>query len=188
MATLGGALAAWSNVENNMGLLFNAASGIPDMQKSGAIFDAVVAFEARLAVLNATIENDNSLSEEDKELWACLSDRLRKLYKKRHEVAHFSVIGDVPNATSIAPFFTWNKHNRNAIKSLTITQIFERSGKFSEAANAMSWFVNLVQRAKFPPPIRPQPLAEPDLIVRIRGLIAQKREAQTPQPQSSPAR
>jgi hypothetical protein len=188
MATLGAALASWSNVENNMGLLFNAASDLPDLEKAGAIFDAIVAFEARIAVLDATMANDRSFTEDEKELWACLSARLRKLYKKRHEVAHFSVPGpDVAHATAIAPFFTWNKHLRDTVKSLSIDQIAERSGKFMEAANAMSWFVNLAQRRKFLSPHHPPPLAEPPLIVRIRELVARKKEAPSRPRRSSPA-
>lgn len=177
MSALGGTLHAWSQVENGMGILFSAVSGIPNVLKSGAIFDAVVSFDGRLAVLDAAIEHDDTMLAEDKALWPHLSARLRKLYRKRHEVAHFSVIGDIENATHIAPYFTWNKFNHNAVKSLSIQQIFERSLKFNAATSAVAWFTNLVQRAKFPEGHRPLPIEEPALILHIRELASQKKAA-----------
>lgn len=179
MATIGGCLAAWSGVENGMGLAFNAISGMPNFIKAGAIFDAMVAFDVRLAVLDAAVKYDNKLSDDEKELWACFSRRLRKLYKRRHSVAHFSVVGDIENATSISPFFTWNKHLRNEVKSLTKKQIFDKSVAFSEASFAMSWFVNVFQRRAFPPEQRPDQLKEPALIAHLRDLIADKEEVPT---------
>jgi len=170
-----------------MGLVFYSISGIPTLAKAGAIFDAVVAFDARLAILDAAVANDEDLvTSEEKELWACLSAKLRKLYKQRHQVAHFSLIGDIGTAREISPYFTWNKAARNTAKSLSITQIFELSTKFNEASAAVTWFNAVLQHRKTPPERRRPLLAEPPLIPRLRELAAQKKATRQPQHPPSP--
>jgi hypothetical protein len=186
MAEVGNTLNSWSTVETGMGLLFNSLTGPANINKSYAIFDAVVSFEVRVAVLDAAIELEPLFTEEEREVWACLSARLRKLYKKRHEVAHFTIKEklDPQNASAISPFFSWNKELRSTAKFLTAAQIRERADKFDQAALAVTWFNGILQPRVIPPKAPTQPLPIPALIVRIRELLSQKKAGTSPQHQS----
>lgn len=179
MAAVGTALHGWSLIESAMGLLFSAASGIPGNKRAGAIFDTILSFEVRLAVLNTAIEWSDHLSNDERELWACLSRRVRSLYKKRHAIAHFGVSSaeDMRNGKRISPFFSWHKHNMKSEKYLTVMEIYARSNKFGEASNAVGWFVNLVQHRTLLGQSRPRLDEEPELIVRIRESLIRSQEA-----------
>jgi hypothetical protein len=180
MSNIGSALNAWSLVETGMGLVFYSVSGISSPPKAGAIYDAIVAFEGRLAMIDAAIQSDDHLiTSDEKEWWPCFSAKLRKLYKKRHQVAHFSVIPD-QSWSAISPYFTWNKAAQNAAKWLTVPQIKELSDRFEEAGSAITWFNGVLQQRMLPPERRtPQP-AEPPLIARMRDSAVQKKAAQKP--------
>jgi hypothetical protein len=183
MAAVGSCLNAWAWVENGMGLLFYNVSGIDHMARAGAIFDSVVAFEGRIAMLDAAIDHEPLLSDEEKLIWACLSRRLRKLYKRRHAVAHFSIVDESYQA--ISPFFTWNKQAKKTAKTLTIGQISERSRQFSEASAAVSWFGGHMQSRKLQIPVHPQLIEAPPLILRILELLSRSQRGDEPPDQSS---
>jgi hypothetical protein len=185
MSNIGSALNAWSLVETGMGLVFYSVSGISSLAKAGAIYDSIVAFDGRLAMIDAAIQHDEGLiTADEKEWWPCLSAKLRKLYKKRHEVAHFSVVPDAEWA-AISPYFTWNKAANNSAKWLTIAQIKERYDKFEEAGAAITWFNGILQQRMLPPERRTQQRAEPPLIAHMRDLAARKKAAQKqPRPPS----
>jgi len=168
-----------------MGILFIVGSEIPNPVLAGAVFDAIVAFEARLSVLDATCAQSTRVSPENKEIWAALSARLRKQYKRRHELAHFSIADEIATATRIAPFFTWNKHFQNGNKYLTVPQIHERTDRFNGIVKAVNWFTSEVQRAGLPKGHPGVQVPEPPLIVHIRELLAQQKAGQTPQPRPS---
>lgn len=178
MAAVGSALLSWSQAENAMGLLFSVVSGIPDPHRAGAIFDAMKSFDVRLAVLDVAAENEPALTEDEKELWACLSRRLRSLYKKRHGIAHFSVgsADEILKSERISPFFTWYKHTKKKLNYLTKAEIYARSTKFNEAGNAVTWFGDFMQRRKRPGSLPEPPLAEPVLIPRMRESIARSKQ------------
>lgn len=165
-----------------MSQLFWHVSGGTTLQKAEAIFDTVVSFETRIAILDAVVACDENLTDEEKVIWANLSTRLRKLYKKRHEVAHFGVSSpeDLVKGTRIAPFFTWGKERSKTNKYLTHDQIMVRANAFTAASRAVSWFTSTAMRRRLPLLPDAKPLQEPDLIVRIRELLAQRREGQTP--------
>jgi hypothetical protein len=188
MAAVGTALHGWSLVESAMGILFSAASCIPGNKRAGAIFDTILSFEIRLAVLNTAVEWSDHLADDERELWICLSRRLRSLYKKRHAIAHFGVSSseDMFSGRRISPFFSWHKHNMKSEKYLTIMEIYARSNKFGEASNAVGWFVNLVQHRTLPAQSRPRLDEEPELILHIRESLSRSQEAQQPPHQSSP--
>jgi hypothetical protein len=184
MSAVGTTLHAWSQVESGISQLFWHVSGT-SLHKAEAIFDTVVSFETRIAVLDAVVACEDTLSEDEKEVWTSLSVRLRKLYKKRHEVAHFGVASpeDFVSGTRIAPFFTWGKERQKANKYLTHDQIMVRANLFTAAARAVGWFGQLMMRKKLPLLPDAPPLQEPELIVRIRELLVLKKEGQTPQPE-----
>jgi hypothetical protein len=183
MSQVGHTLHFWNQVESAMGLLFTISSGISDPLKAGALFDAVIAFEARIAVLGATISHQSVLGDTEKKIWSCLSAKLRKLYRKRHEVAHFSLLPeDMLSGEGIRPYFTWNKHARQSAKYLTKPQLYERGQRFNQASQAVMWFV-AEMRTRTPPVAAPQlPNPEPQMIAHIRELLARSQQAQTEQP------
>jgi len=174
MAAVGIALNGWSQVEVAMSSLFYVVSGIDNEGKAGAIFDAVISLETRLAILDAAIENEPSVAD-DCELWAALSARIRKLYKKRHEVAHFLTPSSPQTATSISPFFSLEKHYRGTNKTLTDMEILQRAEKFGDVADAVTWFRDVwlpKVRLERPPS---EPPEEPPLISHILESLSQKK-------------
>jgi hypothetical protein len=177
MAQVGITLNAWNQVENTLGLLFKSVSQIADAKKAGSIFDAIVSFDSRLKALDAAIASSDYISEENREIWSVLSARLRRLYKKRHEVAHFTIPHDsFTTGDRISPYFTWNKHQKNTAKYLTIAQLHERSNKFTAACQAVSWFtVRASGDARVHPASVEYPPEGPVLIQHIKKLCAQKR-------------
>lgn len=185
MMAVGTAINSWNQVESGMGILFLAVSDIANPYKAGAIFDRMVSFETRLAVLDAAMEFEALISEDEKLIWTNLSARLRKNYKKRHEVAHFTTgtPEDMAEGAGIFPYFTWNKHHTSNTKLLTQPQILERSLKFSALSNCVTWFSRTAahrkQPAKFPPPSS----EEPPLIAHIRELeLLKKQESERQRP------
>ena len=184
MSSVGITLHAWSQVESGMAQLFWQVSG-SDLEKAEAVFDTIVSFETRIAVLDAVIACDGLMPEEEKEVWTSLSARLRKLYKKRHEIAHFGVASpaDIVTGARIAPFFTWGKERHKTNKYLTHDQIMVRANSFTAASRAVNWFSGFMMRKKLPLLSDSPPLQEPELIVRIRELLILKKEGQTPQPE-----
>jgi hypothetical protein len=178
MATVGFSLHAWAQVETVLGILFLEVSGIRHPYQAGAIFDSIVDFRSRLAMLDAAMEHSNA-SELELEIWTRLSARLRKLYKRRHEIAHFGISeADIVKATTISPFFTFNKLLRRTHRTLTKGQIDVRGLQFAEAGAAVRWLARAISKRKglFARPV-PGPDEEPRLIVQIRALIDRNQPA-----------
>jgi hypothetical protein len=188
LSQVGLCLNAWSQVETGMGIVFGGVSGMDNYRNACTIFDAILSFDARIAVLDTAVRIETTfLDQEDREIWAALSARLRKLYKRRHEVAHFSVdYGTMIDKPGIRPFFSWNKHAKDEAKFLSLKEMQELSDRFTEASTAIHWFNNVAQRKRLPPQFQPQPVEEPPLIAHIRESLAQKKAGQTPRHQPSP--
>lgn len=94
----------------------------------------------------AYAEADDSL--EDYHLHAnLLSKRVKKLYKKRHEVAHFLTVGRGEPGKSpvlIRPFFTWSKFLSNERAELNSKQLSEKAQKFRELSHRIQRYVQHV--------------------------------------------
>jgi hypothetical protein len=150
LKAVGAALHNWSTVEIQLSTLFAALSDIPDQKKAHALFAAILSFEARLAVCDRLMELE-SLDELHGLMWTKMSARLSKFYKKRHEVAHFT-IGYVGDEEVINPFYTQEKWIFGKVRHLTVAQIRERSEKFIQLHMAVGWFANCAfkRRANFP--------------------------------------
>lgn len=150
LKAVGAALHNWSLVEIQLSTLFAALSDVPDQNKAHAIFAAILSFDARLAVCDRLMKLEN-LDELHKEMWTKMSARLSKFYKKRHEVAHFTV-GYSGDEEVINPFFTQEKWIYENVRHLTVAQIRERSEKFVQLHLAVHWFSNCAfkRRAQFP--------------------------------------
>jgi hypothetical protein len=187
LVAVGAALGAWSKVESRLNLLFGVISGIHLRAKAGAVMDAIISFEARLAVCDRLMSLDIKDDPLELEMWARLSAKLRKFYLKRHEIAHFTLVvsqrKDGSHFPQISPFFSYEKWVTDKAKFLDQKQIEERLLKFLDIQDAMQWFVGrALARAK--PKKYPMPDdEEPPLIVHIRELasrILEEREQPPP--------
>ena len=178
------ALAAWSNVEVQLAMLFAVLSGIQDVRdnrlnpKAHTIFDAVINFDARLSIIDALMAEE-ALTPLEAETWARGSNKFRKLYKKRHALAHFAISSNPTNPLApeiewdhaIMPFFTLGSIMRGTAKTLSASQILDRTPKFAEAANAISYFTEVASRRRGKPADSPTP--EPPLVARLRASASQ---------------
>lgn len=188
LSAIAGALAAWSKVEMKLALLFGIISTIPDRAKANAVFDAVVSFDARLAICDRLMPLQQ-FSELELEMWARMSAKLRKSYKKRHEVAHFTlgfddIAKDGFNKPLIMPYFTWEKWLSRNAPTLDRSQVEERLQKFTEIEAAVQWFALLAIAIEKPTELHELEHEEPPLIPHIRALAVQILEERKKPPRS----
>ena len=97
-------------------------------------YEAVISLEARLAMVMAFIEADSSLNVEYLPHFSTLRTRILKLYKKRHEVAHFTVVARAKDSgfkSFIRPFFKWSDFILNKGPELDAQQLMERAQSFN---------------------------------------------------------
>lgn len=198
------ALINWTFVEIQLAQLFAIVSDIQDAgtlalnRKAHAIFDAIISFDARLAVVDALMAEEG-LSPLETETWAKLSSRLGKLYKRRHSLAHFTfsaIIGHEPNKSpphdhdgwdwGLAPFFTMGSMMRGTSTRLTIEQVRERDLHFHEAHRSLDYMTQKARERRGRQLSNPMP--EPPLVARLRALASQSLEERQKQQKSSPPR
>lgn len=104
---VGECLAVWSQVEHSLRNLFVAIME-GDMSRTLTAFAAVISFETRLQMVNALIERD--VDDAFRTSWNALSNKLSDLHKRRHRVAHFTIIYDATSERHhLHPFFSIGK-------------------------------------------------------------------------------
>lgn len=176
---VGRGLHCWSLVEMALADLFQAMVGYPNANPH-ALFNAVINFDTRLTLCDKAMEFAD-LDPVEREMWIKLSAKLTKFYKRRHEIAHFSV----GKEGVILPFVTtanWQDKNRT---KLNAGQIRERAFKFLELEMALKWFADLMPRTRMPLQRQHlQPHEEPPPVVRLRALAVQSLEERESPPQS----
>jgi hypothetical protein len=112
---VGQCLARWSMVEHALARLFAALMGAADPNLTSTAFDAVISFETRLDMVNAVAERSQDVLF--RESWNALHNKLSKLYRKRHQVAHFTILYNVTERKhTLHPFFSF-KNLRSPILS-----------------------------------------------------------------------
>jgi hypothetical protein len=123
------------------------------------------------------------------EMWARMSARLLKTYKKRHEMAHFTIVS-TNGEIGISPFLTYEKileAQGGPPKTLTEKQLRERVARFTAAIAAVSWFKNRAAYRRQESYVGPQPpLEEPPFVSQLRQLAIQTLEERKLQPKSPP--
>jgi hypothetical protein len=187
LRAIGQALSNWSAVELQLSALFNMISDIRDTDKAAALFSAIIAFDARLAVVDRLMSMEKADAIE-MEMWARMSARLSKFYKKRHELAHFSVDHDAAENPVISPFLSLDKIFNQTRRHLTVVEISERSAKFIELHMTIHWFMNRAYaRRASSKEGRERPLKETPLVPRLRELASQILEERKRPPKPSPA-
>lgn len=189
------ALAQWGTLEVQIAGLFRSLSDIRPailrrVPKAYTIFDAIISFDGRLAVIDALMAEEE-ITPLEAETWNRFSKRLRKLYKRRHGLAHFvlSETGDDVQDRGkwnheIIPFFSLSALLDGKVneRALGVNQIKEREQHFGEAAAAISYFIEQAEARRGRPLDSPMP--EPPLVARIRETASQilEERARKPQP------
>jgi hypothetical protein len=188
LACVGQALGNWSAIELQLAIVFGHASQMPK-EKARALFDGIISFDIRMSILD-TIMALEQVDEIEAEMWRRMSARLTRLYKKRHEVAHFIVIND-PDALKIGPFVSYDKIHRGAVKRLTIAEISARSKKFAQQVHLVSWFALRALERHTPGGIGLQlaPATHPNAIplrdLAIRTLEGRRSQPRQPAPEDT---
>lgn len=187
-AAIGNALDTWSRVELELSNLFAQIADMKERDKALALFGGIIGFEIRLSIVNKLMRFE-PLSDLDRATWDKLSARISKYYKKRHQLAHFSVVSK--DATwFISPFMTWESWGKDPLPMLSIAQIEERTASMKELAASLNWFFNHVFFRRWTEqggePL-PQPMQEPPLILRLRALAIQSLQTQSLPPEPSQA-
>lgn len=135
---IGECLHAWSWVELetvNLYMVLNSISRQNLTHPSRAAFEAVISLEVRLAIIGAYVAADSPIRDDYLSHYKSLSSRIFKLYKKRHEVAHFMVVRrDTKTGLQVAiqPFFSASTYAQKNGTELSVSQIAERLELFKK--------------------------------------------------------
>jgi len=169
---VGHALSLWTQVEVTLTQLFHILSGILETNRAYALFDSVISLDARLAMCDTLMKMDG-LSKLDLKIWSIYKANIGKLYKKRHSIAHFSMIAHNGNF-SVAPFYTVDKLFQHKQVLLSRTDIECLGKSFSELASATFWFYGEARRRRGT--LEGGSMQEPPLIVQFRASACQVLE------------
>jgi hypothetical protein len=175
---VGTALSCWSGFEVRLTHLFAVLTDMPDQAKACALFDTIISFEVRLALCDRLMLSDDC-DERHKAIWTKFKPRIEKLYKKRHGIAHFSIV----EATSkrgkrtvhLSPFLSQTKLVEGSASLLSAKDLKSRADEFDEAREAIEWFwaEARYRRGQCAEP----PQTTPPLILRFEGSISQNPQA-----------
>ena len=151
---VGETLHAWSIVETELTHLFMAMHAQPwndFVHPLRAAFEAVISLEARLGMIGATAGADKQLNDRYPAHFQPLKVKLLKSYRKRHEVAHFTLVGRADATRQvhlIRPFFNWAKFQANEGVELDLKQIRERKEAFFRLSERVLQHRQYVARRK----------------------------------------
>ena len=139
LLAVGECLHAWSGVEVELSNLYMILHGIKRDEfdhPTRAAFEAVNSLEVRLAMLVAYVTADLSIRDRYLPHVKALNTQVFKLYKKRHEVAHFMVVGRQRKTGRvqpiIRPFFTVDVFQQQRGTELDLDQVTQRVGKIGD--------------------------------------------------------
>jgi hypothetical protein len=189
------ALSAWSSVEIQLSQLFGILADMQDVRdnnlnpKALAVFDAIISFGTRRTVIDALMAHEG-LTPLEAQTWRLFSARLMKLYKRRHELAHFVFSGTpidlkqnpVQLNYAVAPFFTLSSAMKRQFKSLTADQIKERADHFAEMTQGIGYLTEQAKMRRGQQLNNPMP--EPPRVTLLREAASRKLEelARRPEP------
>ncbi|WP_157220616.1 hypothetical protein [Flavisphingomonas formosensis] len=154
-AEVGECIHAWSTVENEITILFMVLNERPWIEFAHplrAAFEALISLEARLDVIRVYISADDSVNEKYTDHYKKLHSRILKAYRKRHEIAHFALVGR-ENQTGemrefVRPFFKMKSFQENSGTELDLKQIVERKQKFYLLGERVKQHVQYVGKIK----------------------------------------
>lgn len=183
---IGHALSEWTKVEMSMTYVFTSvmdtssipvtqglilwANEEPGRRMAHTVINAIIGFDARADVITATIA-ESDLASELKAFWPAIAQRLKKKYKKRHEIAHFMISNieqeDGSWVAMVTPFAT--SVGSYSEKRLSANDVIIRKDTFRELGETLAWFRSQVecQRGRNTAPLLP----EPPLVQRVRQFL-----------------
>ncbi len=189
LAAAGRCLQTWSGAELYLAHFF-ANLHIPHSMGNDALdalraaFDAVVAFEARLQMVDTSVARSPLVDDLVREHWPRVSNRLAKKYKKRHAIAHFSVWRPGERGVkqwSIQPFPTFTAvHQDLAPPPLSLSDLEQRAESFAKLAEEVRDFAYYM--ALLPRWTTIDPAVLEYHRQRIRGTTTQNAIASSPPP------
>jgi hypothetical protein len=154
MHAVGECLMEWSMVELNICILYSECVS-PRKGKfhnpgpHAFIFDSVISIDARMDMIKAIIQwrettNGHALLVPDcTKSWTRLREKIKTHYKKRHEVAHSSIIQYMnkggEHIVALAPFATMSSVSSTS-KRLTLKELQERKRLFKVLSMEISSF------------------------------------------------
>lgn len=149
-AAVGECLHAWGCVESDISQLFMVVHGVKWDHYNHplrAAFEAAISLEVRLSMIAASFVADPAIDDEHQKVCIALCTKIKKSYRKRHEVAHFVLVGrggtNIPQTHAIRPFFNWNDFTQNTGKSeLNLQQIEDRKLSFFRLSGRIRKFVS----------------------------------------------
>lgn len=164
---VGRCLGMWSSVERSLTLLFLCLHDkIDEPFPLVKVFNGVVSFEVRLSMINLAVQHDERTTEKFRTQWNALFNKLSKSYRKRHEIAHFTIITDHTESTSpkttLQPFYT--AFSPPGI-GLSAKDLIERERSFlslSKRIDRFWWHVLLVRGARAECPFS---ITDPDHLI-----------------------
>ena len=186
LLAVGQALKQWSAVETGIAALFAILCGFKDEMKAHRIIDAIISFDTRLDVTDALMGQED-IAPLEMETWKKLVLKLRKQYKKRHEVAHFSIVNTITHGVDnlrLSPFLTYGHFARDDLRYITEEEIHARRKGFGDLFLALVWFQDAAYRRRGPRP--GTPMQETPLIVHLKELAAQTLEERARKQQATP--
>jgi hypothetical protein len=134
----------------------------------------IVGWDTRLDLCDVLLKYRLAQNHLELAIWDKLSAKLRKKYKARHKVAHFTFISSgerEPFKHMIAPFWSFGHLMKQADTYLGIAEIEEMQKSFIQLKDSLSWFTTYLRLQKEQPaaPLPP----DAGLIAHFRDLVAQ---------------
>lgn len=186
LTAIGRALAEWSLVEINLCQFFCSIAESKNDRKAVAIFDSIISFEVRISVCDRLMEMEDA-PELDKEIWRKLSRRISKAYKKkRHPLAHFSIIYYNIGTVHILPFLTNEKIQTGNVRTISLEEINFSAEHFTDLIWALGWFTDrALARHSRRKKDRERHIEEPRYVAQLRELATLSLQGSRPPPPPS---
>ncbi len=149
----GRCLGQWSAVEYAMADLFVSLHGqLPARDNHlRAVFETIQSLDVRLAILRKSAElvmiNDKGFIDS----YMKIHERIRKLAKRRNQVAHFSIIKtenpNKPEIIKLHPFYSpsgsYNNTNKPALNAKQLCLMRESFVRINDRTIFLSWYVRI---------------------------------------------
>jgi hypothetical protein len=171
MFSLGHAIMQWAAVELNLSALFFGLLG-PPYEAGELLWNRVRSFEAKLQMLHdlATIKFTDP---EHRRNWALLREHTARLYGKRNQLAHSTlVVLPDDGKIALAPFATVSKLTAAPLRQ---PDIEDYTSEFIDIGAAINQFMHAALGASLHPISQE---LESDLLDHLREEDDRKREAQ----------
>ncbi|HEY0012797.1 MAG TPA: hypothetical protein VGB79_08095 [Allosphingosinicella sp.] len=173
---VGTALSSWAGFEVRLTHLYAVLTDMPDQAKACAVFDTIISFEVRLALCNRLMEAE-ACSELEKAVWRAFKLRAEKLYKKRHGIAHFSIVEATgkrgKKTVHLSPFLSQSRLAEGRASLLSAKDLKRRSDEFDELREAIVWFWAQARNRRGLLSEPDQPSSPPPLLLRLEATVSQ---------------